>query len=62
MQKYESQALIEASPRMCGPCYMTSMDGRRWDSGVIGVVYGRLQPGEKLRIRSSAAPGRVCPG
>ena len=60
MQKYESQALIEASPENVWAVLHDIGGWSSWDSGAIGVV-GRLQPGEKLRIRSSAAPGRVFP-
>jgi uncharacterized protein YndB with AHSA1/START domain len=60
MRFHEARASISASPDRV---WATLTDGERWpewDSGV-DAVEGRIAPGEKLTIRSSAAPGRAFP-
>jgi hypothetical protein len=60
MRFYEATATVSASPDRV---WATLCDGGRWpewDSGV-DAVEGRIAPGEKLTIRSQAAPGRAFP-
>jgi len=60
MRYYEATATI-AAPADAVWAVLTDAPGwARWDSGVDGVD-GRLAPGEKVTIRSSAAPGRSFP-
>jgi uncharacterized protein YndB with AHSA1/START domain len=60
MKYYESTSTIAASPEAVwavltdGPAWPT------WDSGVTAVE-GRIAEGEKIKVRSEAAPGRAFP-
>ena len=60
MKSYEAEASIDAAPDAVwriltdAPAYPT------WDSGVVGVE-GRIAPGEKIKVVSSANPGRAFP-
>ena len=60
MRYYETSAAIAASP---DAVWTVLVDGDRWtawDSGVEAVE-GRIALGERVTIRSSAAPGRAFP-
>src|SRR3954471_20232199 len=60
MRSYESSATIDASPDevwqvlVDGPAYAA------WDSGVERID-GTIAPGETIKVRSEAAPGRAFP-
>lgn len=57
---YEASTEIDAGP---GAVWRVLVDARAWptwDSGVESVE-GRMAPGEKIVIRSAAAPGRAFP-
>jgi hypothetical protein len=57
---FEAMSTIKASP---GAVWTVLVDGQAWpswDSGVDGVE-GRIAPGQKITIRSQAAPGRSFP-
>jgi len=60
MRHYESSARIAASPEQVWAVLSDGAGWPTWDSGVEAVE-GRIAPGEKVRIRSSAAPGRAFP-
>jgi uncharacterized protein YndB with AHSA1/START domain len=57
---YEATAQIEARP---DEVWAVLTDGDRWSSWDSGVteVQGRIQAGEKITVRSEAAPGRAFP-
>lgn len=60
MRHYEATAEIAAAPDQV---WAVLTDGARWsawDSGVTAVE-GRIAPGERITIRSAAAPGRAFP-
>jgi uncharacterized protein YndB with AHSA1/START domain len=57
---FEAMSTIKASP---GAVWTVLVDGQAWpswDSGVDGVE-GRIETGQKITIRSQAAPGRSFP-
>jgi uncharacterized protein YndB with AHSA1/START domain len=57
---YEATSTVSASAQRV---WAVLCDGQRWsewDSGV-DAVEGRIGPGETIRIRARAAPGRVFP-
>jgi len=60
MRSYEASSSIAASP---DDVWAVLADGAGWSSWNSGVdaVEGRLAAGEKVRIRSQAAPGRAFP-
>jgi uncharacterized protein YndB with AHSA1/START domain len=60
MRYYETSSVIAASPERVWSVLSDGAAWPTWDSGVEGVD-GRLAPGEKVTIRSSAAPGRAFP-
>ena len=60
MKYYESTATIAASPDDVWKVLADAAGWSSWDSGVSGVE-GRVAPGEKVTIRSAAAPGRAFP-
>jgi hypothetical protein len=57
---YEAAATIGASPQAVWDVLRDGAAWPSWDSGVDGVQ-GRIAPGEKITIRSAAAPGRAFP-
>jgi hypothetical protein len=60
MRFYEASTDIEATPEAVWQVLVDADAWPTWDSGVESVD-GRLAPGEKIAIRSSAAPGRAFP-
>ena len=60
MKHYESAATIAAGPDRVWAVLVDAAAWPTWESGVEGVE-GRIAPGEKIKIRSSAAPGRAFP-
>jgi hypothetical protein len=60
MRFYESSAQIVAPPDAVWSVLVDGAAWPTWDSGVDGVE-GRIAPGEKITVRSSAAPGRAFP-
>ncbi|TFV85960.1 SRPBCC domain-containing protein [Blastococcus sp. CT_GayMR16] len=60
MKCYESTATIGASPDEVWTVLGDAAAWSSWDSGVTGVE-GRVALGEKVTIRSAAAPGRAFP-
>lgn len=60
MKHYEAAATIAAPPAQVWAVLADGASWPAWDSGVEGVE-GRIAAGEKVRIRSSAAPGRTFP-
>lgn len=60
MRYYEASATINATPEQVWPVLTDGSAWSSWDSGVDGVD-GRIAPGETIKIRSSAAPGRAFP-
>lgn len=60
MRHYEAAATIAAGPEQVWAVLVDGAAWPTWDSGVEGVE-GRIAAGEKVRIRSSAAPGRAFP-
>ena len=60
MRSYEASSSIAAGP---DDVWAVLADGAGWSSWNSGVdaVEGRLAAGEKIRIRSQAAPGRAFP-
>jgi uncharacterized protein YndB with AHSA1/START domain len=57
---YEATASIAARPEDVWPVLVDAGNWASWDSGVEGVD-GRIAQGEKITVRSSAAPGRAFP-
>jgi uncharacterized protein YndB with AHSA1/START domain len=60
MEHYESAATIAATPEQVWAVLVDGASWPAWDSGVEGVE-GRIAAGEKVKVRSSAAPGRAFP-
>ena len=60
MRSHEASAAIKASPAAVWEVLVDGAGWNTWDSGV-DAVEGRFAPGEKVRIRSAAAPGRAFP-
>ena len=60
MKSYESTATIAASPDDVWAALVDAANWPTWDSGVEAVE-GTLAEGQKVTIRSSAAPGRAFP-
>jgi uncharacterized protein YndB with AHSA1/START domain len=60
MRHYESTATIAASPDDVWAALVDAASWPSWDSGV-DAVDGTLAEGQKITIRSSAAPGRAFP-
>ena len=60
MKHYETSAQIAAPPDVVWAVLTDGAGWSSWDSGVTGVE-GRIQPGEKVTIRSEASPGRAFP-
>jgi uncharacterized protein YndB with AHSA1/START domain len=58
MEHYESAATIAATPEEVWAVLVDGASWPSWDSGVEAVE-GRIAPGETVKIRSSAAPGRA---
>jgi hypothetical protein len=60
MKSYEAAATIQASPDAIWPILTDGANYSAWDSGVIRVE-GRIAPGEKIKVVSSANPKRAFP-
>lgn len=60
MRYYEAKSKIAASPDDVWAVLVDGAGWPRWDSGVDGVD-GRIAPGETIKIRSQAVPGRAFP-
>jgi hypothetical protein len=60
MRYYEAESRIAAAPDAVWSVLTDASGWSSWDSGVDGVD-GRIAPGEKVTIRSKAAPGRAFP-
>jgi hypothetical protein len=60
MRYYEATSTIAASP---GAVWSVLADGGTWPSWDSGVdaVEGTIEPGQTIKIRSQAAPGRAFP-
>lgn len=60
MKYYESTASIHASPSTIWGILTDGASYPHWDSGVVSVE-GRIAPGEKIKVVSSANPKRAFP-
>lgn len=60
MRYYEASSMIASSPETVWAILEDGAGWPSWDSG-IERVEGRIAPGEKITIRSEAAPGRAFP-
>jgi hypothetical protein len=60
MKFYESSSVIEATPEQVWAVLIDAPAWPDWDSGVDGVD-GTIALGERITIRSKAAPGRTFP-
>ena len=60
MRYYEASSAIAASPEAVWAVLSDGAGWAAWDSGV-DAVQGAIAPGETIKIRSQAAPGRSFP-
>jgi uncharacterized protein YndB with AHSA1/START domain len=60
MRSYEATSTIAASPDEVWAVLVDAASWPHWDSGV-DAVDGTLAEGQKITIRSAAAPGRAFP-
>jgi uncharacterized protein YndB with AHSA1/START domain len=60
MRYYEATSMIAASPEAVWAVLSDGASWAAWDSGV-DAVDGRMAPGESIKIRTQAAPGRSFP-
>jgi uncharacterized protein YndB with AHSA1/START domain len=60
VRHYEAAAQIAARPDEVWAVLTDGAGWPSWDSGVTGVE-GRIQPGEKVTVRTEVAPGRAFP-
>ena len=60
MRFYEAASTIDASPEAVWAVLSDAAAWPSWDSGVAAVD-GRVAQGEKITVRSEAAPGRAFP-
>jgi hypothetical protein len=60
MRYDEASSMISSSPEAVWAVLTDGDSWPSWDSGVERVE-GRIEPGEKITIRSEAAPGRAFP-
>ena len=60
MRYYEATSTITASPDAVWSVLADGAAWPSWDSGV-DAVEGSIEPGQTLKIRSQAAPGRAFP-
>ena len=60
MKSYDATVEIESSPDAIWAILTDAPGYRVWDSGVERVD-GRIAPGEKITVRSTANPGRAFP-
>lgn len=57
---FEASSVIEASPETIWSIITDGPNIANWDSGVIRIE-GKIAPGEKVKLVSSANPGRAFP-
>jgi hypothetical protein len=60
MRYYEAASTIAASPAEVWAVLSDGATWTAWDSGIDGIE-GRIAPGETVKIRAEAAPGRAFP-
>jgi uncharacterized protein YndB with AHSA1/START domain len=60
MRFYETASRIDAAPEAVWAVLSDGAAWPNWDSGVTAVD-GRIAQGEKITVRSEAAPGRAFP-
>ena len=60
MRSHEATTVIQADPAQVWEVLADAAGWSTWDSGVDSVE-GRFTLGEKVRIRTAAAPGRAFP-
>lgn len=60
MRYYEATSTIAASAEAVWAVLVEGASWPSWDSGV-DAVEGKIAPGETIKIRSQAAPGRAFP-
>jgi hypothetical protein len=60
VKSYQSSATIQASPDTIWAILIDGAKYPDWDSGVVSVQ-GRIAPGEKIKVVSSANPKRAFP-
>jgi hypothetical protein len=60
MRYYEASSMIASSPEAVWAVLTDGAAWPSWDSGVDRLD-GQISPGEKITIRSQAAPGRAFP-
>jgi uncharacterized protein YndB with AHSA1/START domain len=60
MRVHEATTVIDADPARVWAVLADGAGWSSWDSGVEAVE-GRIAVGEKVRIRTTAAPGRAFP-
>ena len=60
MRYYEASPMIASSPEALRAVLTDGAAWPSWDSGADGAD-GQIAPGEKITIRSQAAPGRAFP-
>jgi len=60
MRYYEATSTIAASPDAVWSVLADGATWPSWDSGV-DAVEGSIEPGQTIKIRSQAAPGRAFP-
>ena len=60
MRSYEATSTINASPEAVWSVLSDGATWQTWDSGV-DAVDGKIEMGERIKIRSQAAPGRAFP-
>lgn len=60
MKSYDATATIQASPETIWAILTDASGYAGWDSGVEGVD-GTIAPGETIKVRSEANPGRTFP-
>ncbi|HEY0373194.1 MAG TPA: SRPBCC domain-containing protein [Amnibacterium sp.] len=60
MRFYEAESVVDATPTAVWSVLVDAGSWPAWDSGVTGVD-GEIALGNRITIRSSAAPGRSFP-
>ncbi|MEA2321022.1 MAG: hypothetical protein QOD81_872 [Solirubrobacteraceae bacterium] len=60
MKAYDASATIDAGPEAIWAILTDAPSYPAWDSGVQGVE-GTIAPGETIKVRSEASPGRAFP-
>jgi hypothetical protein len=60
MKSFDADTVISASPERIWGILIDGAHYPDWDSGVLGVD-GTIAPGETIKVRSGANPGRTFP-